>query len=277
MKKSIKLLLAALVMMTSSKAMAQISEMSQSFNKFVTEIISKDYVTSSSKESYRGGAYYNSYDFTIPDNETKAMEQFKKTLVKNSIEAYNVFTKKAQSNNNDSKSIVYGNGNEKSFSFGKNKDRNYQLIWLRDRRDSTMRAVYALVWYKEKGKSSVSGTVCSFYGKDPALDSNKTSIGIRNNMFNTTPKDSYEFMTQFGNLLSAFTDGMLDPVKNKALCVGILNKMSQMAGKYGYMLSPNDVATCKKGLKTMCEYAIDNYQTSLISLIGDNLEKSKKP
>lgn len=53
-----------------------------------------------------------------------------------------------------------------TYEFGTHKDRNYNLQYFRDSKDSTMRYVYALVWYQGMDRS-VKGSVYKFYSKDP--------------------------------------------------------------------------------------------------------------
>lgn len=94
------------------------------------------------------------------------VDTFHKALLSNSRLAYISFTKKAGSASIETNRVGYGNNNSTTYEFGAHKDRNYNLQYFRDCKDSTMRYVYALVWYPGKN-DVVLGSVYKFHSKDP--------------------------------------------------------------------------------------------------------------
>ena len=104
--------------------------------------------------------------FAVPRKKQNMVDTFHKALLSNSRLAYISFTKKAGSASIETNRVGYGNNNSMTYEFGTHKDRNYNLQYIRDRKDSTMRYVYALVWYPGKN-DVVLGSVYKFYSKDP--------------------------------------------------------------------------------------------------------------
>lgn len=154
------------------------------------------------------------------------VDTFHKALLSNSRLAYISFTKKAGSASIETNRVGYGNNNSTTYLFGAHKDRNYNLQYIRDRKDSTMRYVYALVWYPGKN-DVVLGSVYKFYSKDPqaykmslsykmnAVQGLDSLVSLGNIRYNknlvrsygldmTPPKDAAEFIMQLNTLRAAF-------------------------------------------------------------------------
>ena len=167
MKTTFKLAFVACLMMLSSACHAQkpIPAIDQAFDKFVQDLSQDDLVTSSSMNTYNIGMM-KGFEFAIPERKQKMVDTFQKALLSNSRLAYISFTKKAGSASIETNRVGYGNNNSMTYEFGTHKDRNYNLQYIRDRKDSTMRYVYALVWYPGKN-DVVLGSVYKFYSKDP--------------------------------------------------------------------------------------------------------------
>lgn len=167
MKTTFKLAFVACLMVLSSACHAQkpIQNIDQAFDKFVQDLSQDDLVTSSTMNTYNIGMM-KGFEFAVPRKKQKIVDTFHKALLSNSRLAYISFTKKAGSASIETNRVGYGNNNSTTYEFGTHKDRNYNLQYFRDRKDSTMRYVYALVWYQGMDRS-VKGSVYKFYSKDP--------------------------------------------------------------------------------------------------------------
>ena len=167
MKTTFKLAFVACLLVLSSACHAQkpIPNIDQAFDKFVQDLSQDDLVTSSTMNTYNIGMM-KGFEFAVPRKKQKMVDTFHKALLSNSRLAYISFTKKAGSASIETNRVGYGNNNSTTYLFGAHKDRNYNLQYFRDRKDSTMRYVYALVWYPGKN-DMVLGSVYKFYSKDP--------------------------------------------------------------------------------------------------------------
>ena len=240
MKTTFKLAFVACLMVLSSACHAQkpIPAIDQAFDVFVQDLVKGDFVTSSSMNTYNIGMM-KGFEFAIPERKQKMVDTFQKALLSNSRLAYISFTKKAGSASIETNRVGYGNDNSMTYEFGAHKDRNYNLQCLRDCKDSTMRYVYALVWYQGMDHS-VKGSVYKFYSKDPQTYKKPSSytkssantksfsylkpsiqdldsLFLQRKYFNfdkspagayyfdvTPPKDAAEFMMQLNTLRAAF-------------------------------------------------------------------------
>ena len=167
MKTTFKLAFVACLMVLSSACHAQkpIPAIDQAFDKFVQDLLQDDLVTSSTMNTYNIGMM-KGFEFAVPRKKQKMVDTFHKALLSNSRLAYISFTKKAGSASIETNRVGYGNNNSTTYEFGAHKDRNYNLQYFRDCKDSTMRYVYALVWYPGKN-DVVLGSVYKFHSKDP--------------------------------------------------------------------------------------------------------------
>ena len=129
----------------------------QAFDKFVQDLSQDDLVTSSTMNTYNIGMM-KGFEFAVPGKKQKMVDTFHKALLSNSRLAYISFTKKAGSLSLETNRVGYGKDNSMTYEFGTHKDRNYNLQYFRDSKDSTMRYVYALVWYQGMDRS-VKGSV----------------------------------------------------------------------------------------------------------------------
>ena len=240
MKTTFKLAFVACLMMLSSACHAQkpIPNIDQAFDKFVQDLLQDDLVTSSTMNTYNIGMM-KGFEFAVPGKKQKMVDTFHKALLSNSRIAYISFTKKAGSASIETNRVGYGNNNSTTYEFGAHKDRNYNLQYFRDCKDSTMRYVYALVWYPGKN-DVVLGSVYKFHSKDPQtykkpsantksfsytqpFSYTKPSVQDLDSLFSriknfkfdkslagsyyfdeTPPKDAAEFMMQLNTLRAAF-------------------------------------------------------------------------
>ena len=167
MKTTFKLAFVACLLVLSSACHAQkpIPNIDQAFDKFVQDLSQDDLVTSSTMNTYNIGMM-KGFEFAVPRKKQKMVDTFHKALLSNSRLAYISFTKKAGSASIETNRVGYGNNNSTTYEFGAHKDRNYNLQYFRDCKDSTMRYVYVLVWYPGKN-DVVLGSVYKFHSKDP--------------------------------------------------------------------------------------------------------------
>ena len=309
MKTTFKLAFVACLMMLSSACHAQkpIPDIDQAFDKFVLDLSQDDLVTSSTMNTYNIGMM-KGFEFAVPRKKQKMVDTFHKALLSNSRLAYISFTKKAGSASNETNRVGYGNNNSTTYEFGTHKDRNYNLQYFRDRKDSTMRYVYALVWYPGKN-DMVLGSVYKFYSKDPQTykkpsantqpfsytkpsiqDLDSLFLQRKNFKFNmnlagsyyfdeTPPKDAAEFMMQLNTLRAAFKNaGDLysnfgNQVTRRTLQTGIANKIVKLCKGYGKLLNADEKKFCATSLNKMKKDTDDEYLQSLLELTANSLRK----
>lgn len=302
MKTTFKLAFVACLMMLSSACHAQkpIPNIDQAFDKFVQDLLQDDLVTSSTMNTYNIGMM-KGFEFAVPGKKQKMVDTFHKALLSNSRLAYISFTKKAGSASIETNRVGYGNNNSTTYEFGTHKDRNYNLQYFRDRKDSTMRYVYALVWYPGKD-DMVLGSVYKFYSKDPqayktslsykmkavqGLDSlvSLGSIKYNRNLARsydlemTPPKDAAEFMVQLNTLRAAFKNAndqypyLGDQVTRRTLQTGVANKIVKLCKGYAKLLNADEKKFCATSLNKMKKDTDDEYLQSLLELTANSLRK----
>ena len=302
MKTTFKLAFVACLMMLSSACHAQkpIPNIDQAFDKFVQDLLQDDLVTSSSMNTYNIGMM-KGFEFAIPERKQKIVDTFQKALLSNSRLAYISFTKKAGSASIETNRVGYGNNNSMTYEFGTHKDRNYNLQYFRDSKDSTMRYVYALVWYQGMDRS-VKGSVYKFYSKDPqtykkplsykmnAVQGLDSLVSLGNIRYNknlvrsydlemTPPKDAAEFIMQLNTLRAAFKNArdqypyFGNQVTRRTLQTGIANKIVKLCKGYGKLLNADEKKFCASSLNKMKKDTDDEYLQSLLELTANSLRK----
>ena len=302
MKTTFKLAFVACLLVLSSACHAQkpIPDIDQAFDKFVLDLSQDDLVTSSTMNTYNIGMM-KGFEFAVPRKKQKMVDTFHKALLSNSRLAYISFTKKAGSASIETNRVGYGNNNSTTYLFGADKDRNYNLQYFRNRKDSTMRYVYALVWYPGKD-DMVLGSVYKFYSKNPqaykvslsykmkavqGLDSlvSLGSIKYNRNLARsydlemTPPKDAAEFMVQLNTLRAAFKNAndqypyLGDQVTRRTLQTGVANKIVKLCKGYGKLLNADEKKFCATSLNKMKKDTDDEYLQSLLELTANSLRK----
>ena len=302
MKTTFKLAFVACLMMLSLACHAQkpIPNIDQAFDKFVQDLLQDDLVTSSTMNTYNIGMM-KGFEFAVPGKKQKMVDTFHKALLSNSRLAYISFTKKAGSASIETNRVGYGNNNSTTYEFGTHKDRNYNLQYFRDRKDSTMRYVYALVWYQGMDRS-VKGSVYKFYSKDPqtykkplsykmnAVQGLDSLVSLGNIRYNknlvrsygldmTPPKDAAEFIMQLNTLRAAFKNArdqypyLGNQVTRRTLQTGIANKIVKLCKGYGKLLNADEKKFCASSLNKMKKDTDDEYLQSLLELTANSLRK----
>ena len=302
MKTTFKLAFVACLMMLSSACHAQkpIPAIDQAFDKFVQDLSQDDLVTSSTMNTYNIGMM-KGFEFAVPRKKQKMVDTFHKALLSNSRLAYISFTKKAGSASIETNRVGYGNNNSMTYEFGTHKDRNYNLQYFRDSKDSTMRYVYALVWYQGMDRS-VKGSVYKFYSKDPqtykkplsykmnAVQGLDSLVSLGNIRYNknlvrsydlemTPPKDAAEFIMQLNTLRAAFKNArdqypyFGNQVTRRTLQTGIANKIVKLCKGYGKLLNADEKKFCASSLNKMKKDTDDEYLQSLLELTANSLRK----
>ena len=302
MKTTFKLAFVACLLVLSSACHAQkpIPNIDQAFDKFVQDLSQDDLVTSSTMNTYNIGMM-KGFEFAVPRKKQKMVDTFHKALLSNSRLAYISFTKKAGSASIETNRVGYGNNNSATYLFGAHKDRNYNLQYIRDCKDSTMRYVYALVWYPGKN-DVVLGSVYKFYSKDP--QTYKTSLSYKmkadqgldslvflgNIRYNknlvrsydldmTPPKDAAEFIMQLNTLRAAFKNArdqypyLGNQVTRRTLQTGVANKIVKLCKGYAKLLNADEKKFCATSLNGMKKDTDDEYLQSLLELTANSLRK----
>ena len=302
MKTTFKLAFVACLMVLSSACHAQkpIPDIDQAFDKFVQDLSQDDLVTSSTMNTYNIGMM-KGFEFAVPRKKQKIVDTFHKALLSNSRLAYISFTKKAGSASIETNRVGYGNNNSTTYLFGAHKDRNYNLQYIRDRKDSTMRYVYALVWYPGKN-DVVLGSVYKFYSKDPqaykmslsykmnAVQGLDSLVSLGNIRYNknlvrsygldmTPPKDAAEFIMQLNTLRAAFKNArdqypyLGNQVTRRTLQTGVANKIVKLCKGYGKLLNADEKNFLANSLNKMKKDTDDDYLQSLLELTSNSLRK----
>ena len=302
MKTTFKLAFVACLMVLSSACHAQksIPAIDQAFDVFVQDLLKGDFVTSSSMNTYNIGMM-KGFEFAIPERKQKMVDTFHKALLSNSRLAYISFTKKAGSASIETNRVGYGNNNSTTYLFGAHKDRNYNLQYFRNRKDSTMRYVYALVWYPGKN-DMVLGSVYKFYSKDPqtykkpltykmkADQGLDTLVYLGNIRYNKNlvrsydlemnpPKDAAEFIMQLNTLRAAFKNArdqypyLGNQVTRRTLQTGVANKIVKLCKGYGKLLNADEKNFLANSLNKMKKDTDDDYLQSLLELTANSLRK----
>ena len=302
MKTTFKLAFVACLLVLSSACHAQkpIPNIDQAFDKFVQDLLQDDLVTSSTMNTYNIGMM-KGFEFAVPRKKQKMVDTFHKALLSNSRLAYISFTKKAGSASIETNRVGYGNNNSTTYLFGAHKDRNYNLQYFRNCKDSTMRYVYALVWYPGKN-DMVLGSVYKFYSKDPqtykkpltykmkADQGLDTLVYLGNIRYNknlvrsygldmTPPKDAAEFIMQLNTLRAAFKNArdqypyFGNQVTRRTLQTGIANKIVKLCKGYGKLLNADEKKFCASSLNKMKKDTDDEYLQSLLELTANSLRK----
>ena len=302
MKTTFKLAFVACLMVLSSACHAQkpIPSIDQAFDKFVQDLLQDDLITSSTMNTYNIGMM-KGFEFAVPRKKQKMVDTFHKALLSNSRLAYISFTKKAGSASIETNRVGYGNNNSMTYEFGTHKDRNYNLQYFRDSKDSTMRYVYALVWYQGMDRS-VRGSVYKFYSKDPqtykkplsykmnAVQGLDSLVSLGNIRYNknlvrsydlemTPPKDAAEFIMQLNTLRAAFKNArdqypyFGNQVTRRTLQTGIANKIVKLCKGYGKLLNADEKKFCATSLNKMKKDTDDEYLQSLLELTANSLRK----
>lgn len=168
MRTFIRTLLVVWLMSATTAVFAQKGQESveRAFEKALSMMQKEGYITDTEVLSFKDGAYFRDYVFTIPKSKKKAIDAISKVLNVNGSSAYQVMVKSVGSSSKQQSKVVYGNYNDHSKMYGDKNDRNYSLLFFRDEHNSTKRYVYALVWYPtEDGR--ISGCLDRIYGVDP--------------------------------------------------------------------------------------------------------------
>lgn len=302
MKTTFKLAFVACLMMLSSACHAQkpIPDIDQAFDKFVQDLSQDNLVTSSTMNTYNIGMM-KGFEFAVPGKKQKMVDTFHKALLSNSRLAYISFTKKAGSASIETNRVGYGNNNSTTYLFGAHKDRNYNLQYIRNRKDSTMRYVYALVWYPGKD-DMVLGSVYKFYSKDPQAYKESSTykmkadqgfdslVSLGNIRYNknlvrsygldmTPPKDAAEFIMQLNTLRAAFKNArdqypyLGNQVTRRTLQTGVANKIVKLCKGYAKLLNADEKKFCATSLNVMKKDTDDEYLQSLLGLTANSLSK----
>lgn len=302
MKTTFKLAFVACLMMLSSACHAQkpIPNIDQAFDKFVQDLSQDNLVTSSTMNTYNIGMM-KGFEFAVPGKKQKMVDTFHKALLSNSRLAYISFTKKAGSASIETNRVGYGNNNSMTYEFGTHKDRNYNLQYIRNRKDSTMRYVYALVWYPGKD-DMILGSVYKFYSKDPQAYKTSLSykmkadqgfdslVSLGNIRYNknlvrsygldmTPPKDAAEFIMQLNTLRAAFKNArdqypyLGNQVTRRTLQTGVANKIVKLCKGYAKLLNADEKKFCATSLNKMKKDTDDEYLQSLLGLTANSLSK----
>ncbi len=169
--KRITTIVALIAIATAVHAQKAPQAIGQAFDEFYGKLYKDGHITSSSQKTYKNG-YYKSFYFALPQRRGKLITEYGNTLSDNGQRAYSSLVKKAGTTDDSQLTIGYGEGNRLRIIFGTKRNHNYNVQVFRDKKDSTMRYVYALVWYAKD--DSILGCAGKYYGKDPNMEKTGT-------------------------------------------------------------------------------------------------------
>lgn len=170
MRKSI-LFTVFLAMMLPLNIVAQ-DNLLKAIDKFVNDESLAEYIkTSTTSENSDGKdrptSFYYSYKFEIPMYKANGFFSIVSAFNKDQDKAYRIESKDAFTNENKIATIYYGENLKEAKSYGGFYNRNYRLMYIRDKADSQKRYFYAIVWYTDKKKNNLCGIIDKVYSKDP--------------------------------------------------------------------------------------------------------------
>ena len=295
-----------LMLMASSMAYAQkaILPPEQTFREMVTWLTDNGCIRASSNSNYTNG-YIDMYDFYVNEKKAKIIETYNRALLASNKLAYASMVKMSGADARE-ENVAYGEHNTQTISFGTHKDRNYNLQYFRDARDSTMRYVYALVWYTNQ--NVIKGSLFKIYGKDPVLERAQrasTSLMSGGGYFGdldsvivngqtvrywkdfakkfdsseAAPQNSADFLTQLNNLRAAFKNAKeqyhwsMQTQQRRNLQTGIVNKIVKLCKEYKSLLSTEEQKFCSNALVKMKKDTDDDYLQSLLDLTARTIYK----
>ena len=317
MRTSIRIILAVWMTLFTTSTFAQKGQASveQAFNKAVNTLQKGNYVTDTKIETYKDGAYYKNYCFAIPENKKKIIDAVNKALGTNDQYAYNIMNQNANSNGKQQIDIAYGDNNEKKRQYGNSKETNYRISLFKDEQNNKKRYAYILTWMNTKD-GMLKGMLHRIYGTDPKAqreeesnrwgshrwDSNIT-IPSQDEMkkqweeieknkkkweeklkqyYQTTPKNSTEFLMMFNNYRQTFkniddfvvANDSEHPEWNKAaIQIVVANRLMQLCNNNASLLNTEEKKFCANTLLKMKKETDDEDIKGILDLTGRNLLK----
>lgn len=247
----------------------------KAFDDFLTSKSNSEYIrTNIFSEGIDGNegvqTYYYSHVFDMPTSKDKEIDKLRNAFNKDINKAYKVMVRSAESYSINQIKVAYGARNQKNVLFGTHSNRNYMVMLVRDTRDSLMRYSYGLVWYVDKSKNRLCGSLNIIYGKDPAReeqmryqkmgltqnDIEVTNVGTDANgtiikTYTSSISSDVDFLQRFGNLTSLYKDKVRNIVTEESLVIGITNKILSLCRNYGYLLSKGEKEMCIETLKEL--------------------------
>lgn len=189
MKKLMYFVLLMVLVMTAPAASAQSSKkpMDVEFNSFVDKLIDMKAICKSDISEYEGG-YHKFYVFVLDKKDLKLITNFETKCIYPKISsAYQSDICKTESTAT-LRSIGYGKNNTKTYNLGGFKDRNYDILFIRDPVNKEKRYVYALVWWQKGGK--INGNLLKFYNFDPVIQREKSTDSTNSKVRIIHPEDN---------------------------------------------------------------------------------------
>lgn len=113
----------------------------------------------------RHAYYYVCYSFTLKGKAKKALSPLVETFRKAELDAYRILFKPINSSYPYS-ILISTDGLTKDIEFGMDKNKNYQVLAIRDEANPLYRYVYALVYWSTDNKD-IAGEIYHIYTRDP--------------------------------------------------------------------------------------------------------------
>lgn len=306
--KTIRLLAAALLCAAMPSAMNAQENLKQAIENFINnKELDGHLKKSNSLENYDNDgvktmSYYNYYSFDIPKSKHKELDKVLDAFKKDVGEAYKVQTKDAGMDASILSNVAYGENLDKSITFGTHEEKNYRLMFVRDRQDSLRRYVYAITWAEPEYDDNVYGSITEIYSPDPQLqgiasqdsqqqegmtrymtlepdgsisvtDRNEdlvleTSIPAESDIQNST-----DFIKRFTTLRTTYLSPKLSGQNENVIKTALINKIVELCSKHGKLLNNTERETCTKALKYMLSSTNDPYDRDLLKLAMSSLDK----
>ena len=142
-------------------------------NDFVSDKGLTQYIKSSydmeNAENNEGNivSYFKRYVFELPNGKRKKLDKVLEGFEKDTNVAYQVKKKDAGVYEGAFPRIGYGEKLDKSVSIKAYLERNYCLMFVRDKQDSLRRYVYAISWSNQEKDDTLTGEIIEIYSPDP--------------------------------------------------------------------------------------------------------------
>lgn len=270
-------------------------------NDFVSDKGLTQYIKSSydmeNAENNEGNivSYFKRYVFELPNGKRKKLDKVLEGFEKDTNVAYQVKKKDAGVYEGAFPRIGYGEKLDKSVSIKAYLERNYCLMFVRDKQDSLRRYVYAISWSNQEKDDTLTGEIIEIYSPDPQkrvtvnVDDNAESLKrvteaahlmeLAHLEENVTSKDdiknSTDFLRRFTTLRVAYLNKDLRKhfAGWETLQMTLINKIVELCRNYGNLLNKEERIFCMRGIKSMITKTNDQFQKELLVLAISSLEK----
>lgn len=243
----------------------------KAIDDFVNDDKIAQYVKVNSSVEKNGGgdkvaSCFCQYRFEMPATLQGKLDKVVEAFDRDADEAYNVLTRDEGISSSVLVNVPYGEKIDKSISYGSYIDRNYRIMFVRDKQDTLKRHCYAVTWWVDKKNNVLAGSLDKIYGPDPRKprglnDGLAVSIGV-----DVPLKSGYDALRRFSLLRSAYKSALKEHA-DLALRSGLANKIIELCKEAKKLkLSENEKVVLGRGVKDLESITADEYLKDLLKL-----------